>query len=167
MKLLYTLLFAFFIAGCDKDPVTSANEPEPEPFDCTGLTEVELWGGVYIVDIGITGLAIREDLTGSIPPEIGCLTNLTHLELNGNQLTGEIPSEIENLTNLEWLSLWNNQLSGEIPPEIGNLTNLTMLRLYTNQLTGGIPPEVCDLIENNNLDMDNILDGNNLTNTCE
>jgi len=47
------------------------------------------------------------------------------------------------------------------------LTNLTYLTLATNQLTGEIPPEVCDLIESNNLDMDDILDGNNLINTCD
>ena len=56
---------------------------------------------------------------------------------------------------------------GEIPPEIGNLTNLTQLHLSINQLTGEIPSEVCDLIESNNLNMDYILTGNNLTNTCE
>jgi len=42
------------------------------------------------------------------------------------------------------------------------------LYLSYNQLTGDIPPEVCDLIEGNNFDIDDILDGNeNLINTCE
>jgi len=41
------------------------------------------------------------------------------------------------------------------------------LNLGWNQLTGEIPPEVCDLIASNNLDIYYILDGNNLTNTCE
>ena len=88
-------------------------------------------------------------LTGEIPPEIGNLTNLTGLNLSSNQLTGD------------------NQLTGEIPSTIGNLTNLTVLRLYDNQLTGEIPSEVCDLIESNNLDINAILSGNNLINTCE
>ena len=78
-----------------------------------------------------------------------------------------IPSEIGNLTNLTFINLFGNQLTGEIPSEIGNLTNLTSLYLYDNQLTGEIPQEVCDLIESNNLDINQILDGNNLTNTCE
>jgi len=47
------------------------------------------------------------------------------------------------------------------------LTNLTILYLYSNQLSGEIPQQVCDFIESNNLDMDKILDGNNLTNTCD
>jgi len=41
------------------------------------------------------------------------------------------------------------------------------LALSSNQLTGEIPQEVCNLIESNNLDMDDILNGNNLTNTCD
>ena len=50
---------------------------------------------------------------------------------------------------------------------IGNLTSIIFLSLFNNQLTGDIPQQVCDLIESNNLDMSNILTGNNLTNTCE
>ena len=140
---------------------------EVEPSLCDGLTEVELWGEWYDIEsttfIGLQG----QGLTGSIPPEIGCLTNLTNLWLYGNQLTGEIPVEIGNLTNLTFLDLYNNQLIGTIPPEIGNLTNLIHLNLSDNQLTGEIPQEVCDLIESNNLDMNYILYGNNLINTCD
>ena len=84
-------------------------------------------------------------LSGSIPPELGNLTNLRHLYLYDNQLSGNIPPELGNLTNLRCLSLWTNQLSGSIPPELGNLTNLTHLLLYDNQLSGSIPPELGNL----------------------
>ena len=167
MKLLYTLiiLFAFFM-GCDKDPVTP--EPEPELFDCTGLTEVELWGEWYDIEEttylslesnGLTGSIPPEignltnltdlnicftQLTGAIPSEIGNLTNLTNLDLSHIHLTGAIPSEIGNLTNLTDLHLGGNDLTGEIPPEIGNLNNLTYLGLNSNQLTGEIPEEICN-----------------------
>ena len=82
---------------------------------------------------------------GSIPPEIGNLTNLEKLDLRINQLTGSIPPEIGNLTNLTLLDLSENQLTGSIPPEIGNLTNLEYLLLHSNQLTGKIPKSICDL----------------------
>jgi Leucine-rich repeat (LRR) protein len=62
-----------------------------------------------------------------------------------NQLTGSIPPEIGNLTNLTWLDLGNNGLTGSIPPEIGNLTNLTHLNLRYNQLNEKIPESICDL----------------------
>ena len=91
---------------------------EPEPSLCDGLTEVELWGEYY--DIATT-------------------------------------TEID---------LWGMEL-GSIPPEIGCLTNLAYLFLSNNQLTGDIPQEVCDLLESNNLNINNILTGNNLINTCD
>ena len=88
-------------------------------------------------DVGFKGTG----LTGSIPPEIGNLTNLRSLTLMGTGLTGSIPPEIGNLTNLERLNLEQNQLTGSIPPEIFNL-NLLELNLRGNQLTGSIPPEI-------------------------
>ena len=39
-------------------------------------------------------------MTGTIPTELGNLTNLTYLNLGGNELEGDIPSELQNLTNL-------------------------------------------------------------------
>jgi len=42
------------------------------------------------------------------------------LNLHENQLTGSIPPEIGNLTNLTYLDLSNNQFSGIIPDEICN-----------------------------------------------
>ena len=85
------------------------------------------------------------NLSGTIPAEIGNLTNLKVLRLQDNDLSGPIPAEIGNLTNLEQLQLQNNSLSGTIPPEIGNLTNLEHLYLYKNDLTGSIPAEIGDL----------------------
>ena len=82
-------------------------------------------------------------------------------------ISGEIPSEIGTLVNLNKLSLWGNKLTGEIPISIGGLTNLKTLNLSNNKLTGKIPKEVCDLIKNNNLDINQILNGNSLINTCE
>ena len=84
-------------------------------------------------------------LTGSIPPEIGDLTSLNLLHMGNNQLTGSIPSEIGGLTNLTFLHLGNNQLTGSIPPEIGNMTSLYGMNLGNNQLTGEIPESICDL----------------------
>lgn len=100
-------------------------------------------------------------LTGSIPPEIGKLTSLTELNLHLNQLTGSIPPEIGNLTNLINWYMKSNQLTGHIPPEIGNLKNLRDLYLHTNQLDGPIPTEIGNLTNLINLDIHN----NQLTDT--
>jgi len=63
-------------------------------------------------------------LSGSIPSELGGLTNLRYLFLDFNQLSGNIPSELGSLTNLEGLHLNSNQLSGSIPQQLMNLSKL-------------------------------------------
>jgi hypothetical protein len=92
-------------------------------------------------------------LTGNIPPELGNLTSLTGLELSSNPLTGNIPRELGNLANLNYLGLLDDQLSGSIPPELGNLTSLTGLQLSINQLGGSIPPELGNLTSLRSLDL--------------
>ena len=94
----------------------------------------------------IRGLDLTENrITGPIPPEIGQLRSLQDLIMLNNQLTGEIPPEIGQLGNLATLHLDNNQLSGSIPPEIGNMNSLQFMSLSVNRLTGGIPPELGNL----------------------
>ena len=104
------------------------------------------WQGVLIVDGRVADLEIHEKgLTGTIPSEMGSLSNLRLLWLGGNQLTGEIPKELGSLANLRQLGLGRNQLTGEIPTELGNLSNLQSLNLSSNQLTGEIPAELGNL----------------------
>ena len=64
---------------------------------------------------------------------------------NQNQLTGEIPAELGNLTNLARLRLDGNRLTGTIPAELGRLTNLTVLYLSGNPLTGCVPASLRDV----------------------
>ena len=64
---------------------------------------------------------------------------VVELDLSENELNGTIPSELGSLTNLERLKLSKNQLRGPIPPELGNLSNLKFLDLYENRLSGRFP----------------------------
>ena len=84
-------------------------------------------------------------LSGSIPAQLGDLTNLESLYLYGNQLSGSIPIQLGNLTNLTRLYLYGNRLSGSIPAQLGNLTNLGYLYLHNNQLSGCIPRALRDV----------------------
>ena len=158
MKKLYPLLSVLFLIywGC-LDPLNIFDFNDEETVDVETETgpSVNLWGVDYSIE-NTTELDLGyNQLTGSIPPEIGNLTNLTYLNLGPNQLTGTIPSEIGNLTNLEGLRLNNNQFTGEIPPEIRNLTNLIDLYLSNNELTGSIPPEIGNLTNLTHLSLSN------------
>ena len=114
------------------------------------------WYGVTTDDEGrVTRLELGgNDLAGTIPSELGDLSNLTHLNLAFNELSGEIPAELGNLSNLTGLWLYGNQLSGEIPPELGSLSNLTELTLAQNQLSGEIPSDLGGLSNLTRLDLD-------------
>jgi Leucine-rich repeat (LRR) protein len=104
------------------------------------------WYGVTC-DMGhVRGLSLaNQNLSGSIPPELGDLAFLLTLWLYGNQLSGTIPPELGNLANLQVLVLEENQLSGTIPPELGNLANLEWLWLWDNQLGGPLPQSLTNL----------------------
>ena len=106
-----------------------------------GGTQVALEFEGRVTNIHLTG----NNLTGSIPPEIGNLSQLVHLGLDGNELSGSIPPEIGNLSLLAQLLLDGNELSGSIPTQIGNLTNLQILKLDGNELSGSIPTEIGSL----------------------
>jgi hypothetical protein len=52
-------------------------------------------------------------LTGTIPSEIGLVTNLEHLLLKNNELTGTVPREMERLSNLKVILLEQNDFVGD------------------------------------------------------
>ena len=86
-----------------------------------------------------------QDLDGSIPAEIGQLTEMRRIDLDENSLTGEIPAQLGNLKKVTHLYLSENELSGEVPTELGHMTALQVLYLEDNDLTGSVPPELGNL----------------------
>ena len=110
----------------------------------------ELGGLTQLVELMIEG---NDLLAGSIPPELGNLTNLKHLTLGSNGLTDRIPAELGQFVKLEQLRLGNNALTGAIPPELGGLPSLERLELGWNELSGSIPPELGGLSNLERLDL--------------
>ena len=77
---------------------------------------------------------------------------VTTLDLSDNQLSGSIPAQLGNLSSLERLDLSGNQLSGEIPPELDNLADtLTQWQFAGNQFSGCVP-EGLAAVQNSDLD---------------
>ena len=77
-------------------------------------------------------------LNGSIPHQIGTLTQLTYFILPQNNLIGELPLSLANLTQLKYRFLHSNWLHGSIPPEIWKMKNLNILYLHYNNLASVI-----------------------------
>jgi leucine-rich repeat protein SHOC2 len=103
----------------------------------------EHWEGVTMENGRVVQLKLEEfGLTGAVPAEIGRLSALRELDLDGNELTS-VPAEIGQLTSLEKLYLGDNQLTS-LPAEIGQLTALEELYLEGNQLTS-LPAEIGQL----------------------
>ncbi|XWS19721.1 hypothetical protein CRYUN_Cryun31cG0040400 [Craigia yunnanensis] len=100
-------------------------------------------------------------LNGILPSSISNLsTSLQYFYASGVKITGSIPREIGDLSNITILNLSHNELSGSIPATIGRLRNIQGLYLDGNHLQGSIPPSVCDLERLNTLSLGgNILHG--------
>jgi leucine-rich repeat protein SHOC2 len=111
----------------------------------------EHWEGVTLENGRVVQLKLEEfGLTGAVPAEIGRLSALRELDLDGNELTS-LPAEIGQLTSLEKLYLVDNQLTS-LPAEIGQLTSLTELYLEGNQLTS-LPANIGQLASLEMLDI--------------
>ena len=125
--------------------------------DLSGTIPSELGNLAKLETLNLAG---NRSLNGEIPPELGHLAHLRSLRLNHNDLHGAIPAELGRLLNLETLFLSYNDLDGAIPDELGNLGRLRNLNLGGNALSGAIPAVLGNLSRLENLDLrDNHLSG--------
>ena len=83
----------------------------------------------------------RNELTGTIPPELANLSAIQILSVSRNNLTGTIPSELGDLATLKELYLYDNELTGEVPVSLASLSGLETLWIHENQLSGPLPEE--------------------------
>ncbi|GLJ42025.1 hypothetical protein SUGI_0870150 [Cryptomeria japonica] len=81
----------------------------------------------------------NNNLSGSIPPEMGSLQGLIALNLSRNHLSGRIPKTMGRMDQLESLDLSLNRLNGNIPLELQLLSYLQFLNLSYNMLDGKVP----------------------------
>ena len=135
----YVLWLLYHATGGESWSNSAANGWIPETHkgaDVCNLADVECSGS------GVATLYLENDfLRGFLPTELGFLTTLTYLDVDGSGLT-TIPTELGRLSNLYFLSMRSSGLSGTIPSELGLLTNLDYLFLDSNSLTGTITTEL-------------------------
>lgn len=76
------------------------------------------------------------------------MTSLASLSLSNATLRGTIPAEIGNLSDLRRLWLFGNDLTGEIPDALNKLDSLEVVELHGNRLFGDMPEGVCSAVRN-------------------
>ena len=96
-------------------------------------------GRVTVLDVGDNGGP------GTLAPELGKLSRLQELHVDGMWLKGPIPPELGALSELSFLNLHRNLLTGRVPAELSRLRNLRHLLLYSNRLSGPLPSTLVDL----------------------
>ncbi|PSL25143.1 T9SS type A sorting domain-containing protein [Dyadobacter jiangsuensis] len=107
------------------------------------------WTGVTCEGGRVTRLDLSMfQVHGPIAPEIGNLSALTYLNLQGSgeesyPLVGELPTALGNLTNLEYLNIGGNALGWTNVSVIGSLIKLKELRMDTS---GDYPAEFANLV---------------------
>ncbi|GAV83222.1 LRR_1 domain-containing protein/Pkinase_Tyr domain-containing protein, partial [Cephalotus follicularis] len=78
-------------------------------------------------------------ISGSLPNNIGNFGKLESFDLSSNNFSGEIPTAIGSLVGLRVLKLDRNGLEGGIPLGVTNCQSLVSIDLSSNQLSGSLP----------------------------
>ncbi|RLM86768.1 putative LRR receptor-like serine/threonine-protein kinase [Panicum miliaceum] len=81
----------------------------------------------------------NNNLSGSLPSNVGSLKSLKFMDISNNQFSGPIPEGIGNLRSLQNLSLAGNNFSGPLPDSIDGLMSLQSLDVSGNSLSGPLP----------------------------
>ncbi|CAB9512576.1 Leucine Rich Repeat [Seminavis robusta] len=109
--------------------------------------------GTIPPELGLLSGLLRLDLDGgpagflfgTLPPELGYLDSIQSFSARGNQLTGTVPEDIGNWRQVTGIDLSFNKLTGLMPSTIGSLTWLSELTLEMNELSGVLPVELGQL----------------------
>ncbi|KAG6519984.1 hypothetical protein ZIOFF_017013 [Zingiber officinale] len=101
------------------------------------------WNGVTCREGKVVALALpKSRLLGSLPPSLGDLPALRHINLRNNRLRGRLPPGLFSAAGLQSLVLSGNFLTGAVPPQVDALSALQIFDLSDNSLDGTIPASI-------------------------
>ena len=104
------------------------------------LPQNQLWGTVptEIMRPSLLNLQLWENsLQGSLPSEVGLVSNIQVFDVRTNGLHGAIPTEFGLLTKAAYISLHTNNFEGALPSQLGKLGMKTACFLTASQLAAG------------------------------
>jgi hypothetical protein len=97
-----------------------------------GSIPAEIGGLTDLAEIFMEG----QGLSGSIPSSLYTLPALQQIDLPSNSL---IPSELFEMRDIRYLDLGSNMFSGTIPESLARTTGMLEFTLSNNSLTGSLP----------------------------
>ncbi|KAJ3669903.1 hypothetical protein LUZ60_010227 [Juncus effusus] len=94
----------------------------------------------------VAGLDLNHaSLAGSLPEELGLLSDLALFHLNSNYFNGSLPNSFNSsLKYLHEIDISNNKLSGPFPSQLLCIPNLKYLDIRYNMFCGEIPSQLFD-----------------------
>ncbi|XP_042488678.1 probable LRR receptor-like serine/threonine-protein kinase At4g37250 [Macadamia integrifolia] len=108
---------------------------------CTGIATASMGDALRVISLALP----NSQLLGSVPPDLGMIEHLRHLDLSNNSLNGTLPASLFNVSELQSLALSNNVISGSLPESVAGLKSLEFLNLSGNALSGLIPDNLTTL----------------------
>ena len=135
-----------FRVNLERNPVTAISAASTD-LGSKSFEEFIRWAGTFVNMSHINNFNIVEcDIGGNIVSNaLLKMPNLEKFALLSNPMEGTLPSEVGLLTQLTWLNLYNNGFNGTIPSQLGQLTKLTRLDLEVNNFTGTMPSQLGQL----------------------
>ena len=86
---------------------------------------------------------LDNNVTGSLPLEVGLLSDLSYFDVAVNPLLGgSLPTEIGLWTDMTYFSAHKTQLTGTIPIEVGMMQKVVEFKLSASELSGTLPTEL-------------------------
>lgn len=131
------------IKGSLMDPHGVLDNWDGDSVDPCSWTMVTCSSESLVIGLGTPS----QNLSGTLSPSIGNLTNLQIVLLQNNNITGPIPAELGRLSKLHTLDLSNNFFNGEIPLSLGRLRSLQYMRLNNNSLSGAFPMSLANMTQ--------------------
>ncbi|KAF3947887.1 hypothetical protein CMV_026045 [Castanea mollissima] len=120
---------------CSYPESVSVGEIAVDGYNLTGVFDA---GSICMVN-SLTILSLKQNqISGSIPEEIGQCKELTHLYLSGNKFSGSLPNSLSQLVNLKRLDISDNNFNGELP-DLPRISGLVTYLEQNNHLSGKIP----------------------------
>lgn len=123
-------------------------------------TELGSMRSLVMWDAAGNGSYASNQISGTLPTQIGRLSLTTRMANHHNELSGTLPTQIVNMSELLHFELQNNKMSGSIPDAFGGTSRLRHWDTFDNKLTGDLPASVGKLmsleefyIQNEHLDV--------------